>query len=48
MRTVKTDQSGQMDAQANQSLFAGRTVHFVGFVMLRLISEVTYCHIQNF
>ena len=37
MRTAKTDQSGRMPRLIWG--FAGRTGHFVGFVVLRLISE---------
>ena len=36
MSTGKTDQTGQMPGQ----IFAGRTHHFVGFVMRRLICEI--------
>ena len=42
MRTVKTDQTGQTPRLIR--IFAGHTCHFVGYVMMRLISFGTNKH----
>ena len=46
MRTAKTDQTGQMPRLI--CVFAGRTCHFVGFVMRGLISLTVGAVLENY